>query len=92
MQEPYLDVNGRPLLISVRILQSTTSDGLVLVAGDVMRVQLKIALKLIKLGICERKNPKRSSSKRRRALAEKKARLESQELAANPTIIIEEVE
>ena len=80
MQEPYLDVNGRPLLISVRILQSTISDGLILVAGDVMRVQLNIALKLFKLGICERKHPKRSSSKRRRALAEKKARLASSEI------------
>ena len=89
MQEPYLDVNGRPLLIGVRILQSTTSDGLILVAGDVMRVQLNIALKLIKLGICERKNPKRSSSKRRRAIVAKKARLANQ---ASPEIVIEKVE
>jgi hypothetical protein len=87
-----LDSNGRLMCLKVRVLKSTESDGLVLVEGRVMKILLGTALKLIRLGICERKNPRRSSSKRRRAIAEKKARLaihESQALAANPAIVIE---
>ena len=64
--EPYLDVFGRPLLLSCRVLKSTSAEGLSLVQGRVMKVQLAIALKLIRLGYCERANPRKSSSRRRR--------------------------
>ena len=84
-----LDVNGRPMLLKVRVLKSIESDGLVLEEGRVMKILLGIALKLIRLGYCERKNPRRSGSRRRKAIAAKIARLASQ---ANPEIVIEKVE
>jgi hypothetical protein len=84
-----LDVNGRPMLLKVRVLKSIESDGLVLEEGRVMKILLGIALKLIRLGYCERKNPRKSGSRRRKAIAEKKARLANQ---ASPEIIIEKVE
>ncbi len=80
-----LDSNGRPMLLKVRALKSTESDGLVLEEGRVMKILLGTALKLIRLGICERKNPRKSGSRRRKAIAEKKARL------ASPEIVIEKV-
>ena len=80
-----LDSNGRPMLLKVRVLKSTESDGLVLEEGRVMKILLGTALKLIRLGICERKNPRKSGSRRRKAIAEKKARL------AIPEIVIEKV-
>ena len=83
-----LDSNGRPMLLKVRVLKSTESDGLVLEEGRVMKILLGIALKLIRLGYCERKNPRKSGSRRRKAIAEKKARLASQ---AIPEIVIEKV-
>ena len=66
-----LDVNGRPLLLSVRVLKGTTADGLVLVEGAKMKVALGTALKLIRLGYCQRANARKSSSKRRREKAAK---------------------
>ena len=80
-----LDSNGRPMLLKVRVLKSTESDGLVLEEGRVMKILLGTALKLIRLGICERKNPRKSGSRRRKAIAEKKASL------AIPEIVIEKV-
>jgi hypothetical protein len=65
------DEYGRPLLLSVRVLKSTWADGLELEAGAVMRIALSSALRLIRLGYCERKNPRKSSSKRRRERAAK---------------------
>jgi len=67
-----LDVNGRPLLLKVRALRSASTDGLVFIEGAVMQVELGTALKLIRLGIVERKNPRKSRSKRRRERAEKR--------------------
>ena len=81
-----LDVNGRPLLLKVRVLRSTTSEGLVLVEQATMKIALGTALKLIRLGFCERVHPRKSGSRRRKAIAARKARLASQE------IIIEKVE
>ena len=66
-----LDVNGRPMLLKVRVLKSIESDGLVLVEGRVMKILLGTALKLIRLGVCERKNKRKSRSKRRREKAAK---------------------
>ena len=60
------DAEGRPLLLSVRVLKSTTAEGLVLEAGQVVRILLRVALKLIKRGICERKNPQKSKSRNHR--------------------------
>ena len=73
-----LDANGRPLLLKVRALKHGESDGLTFFQGAVMQVELGTALKLINLGYCERKNPRKSGSRRRKANAEKKARLASQ--------------
>ena len=73
-----LDSNGRPMLLKVRVLKSATVDGLVLVEGRVMKILLGTALKFIRLGYCERKNPRKSGSRRRKVIAEKKARLASQ--------------
>jgi hypothetical protein len=70
-----LDSNGRPMCLKVRVLKSTASDGLVLVEGAVMKVVLGTALKLIRLGYCERKNKRKSGSKKRR---ERAARLLSE--------------
>lgn len=70
-----LDSNGRPMLLKVRVLKSTESDGLVLEEGRVMKILLGTALKFIRLGICERKNPRKSRSKRRREKAAKNALL-----------------
>ena len=81
-----LDSNGRLMRLQVRVLQSTESDGLVLVEGATMKVVLGTALKLIRLGIVERKNKRKCGSRKRKAIAEKKARLASQ------VIIIEKVE
>jgi hypothetical protein len=95
MQEPYLDVNGRPLLIRCRILKSTSSEGLaeglVLVKGTKMSIRLRTALKLIRLGFCERVHKKRrkSGSRRKKEWAAKQALAAS---LANPEIIIEKVE
>jgi len=66
-----LDSNGRPMLLQVRALRSATTDGLVLVEGATMKIALGTALKLIRLGYCERKNPRKSRSKRRREKAAK---------------------
>lgn len=66
-----LDVNGRPLMLQVRVLKSTESDGLVLEEGRTMKILLGTALKFIRLGICERKNKRKSRSKRRREKAAK---------------------
>jgi len=66
-----LDSNGRPMLLWVRVLKSVESDGLVLVEGATMKVVLGTALKFIRLGYCERKKPRKSSSKRRRERAAK---------------------
>ena len=41
-----LDSNGRPMLLKVRVLKSTESDGLVLEEGRVMKILLGTALKL----------------------------------------------
>ena len=60
------DAEGRPLLLSVRVLKSTTAEGLELEAGQVVRILLRIALKLMKLGIVERKNPKKAKSRNHR--------------------------
>lgn len=81
-----LDSNGRLMMLKVRVLKSTESDGLVLVEGRVMKMLLGTALKMIRLGICEQKNKRKSGSRKRKAIAEKKARLASQ------AIIIEKVE
>jgi hypothetical protein len=81
-----LDSNGRPMLLGIRVLKSMESDGLVLVEGATMKILLGTALKLIRLGICERKNKRKSGSRKRKAIAEKKARLASSE------IVIEKVE
>jgi hypothetical protein len=84
-----LDVNGRPLLLKVRVLKSATAEGLVLVEQATMKIALGTALKLIRLGFCERVHPRKSGSQRRRArraLAAKIARL------ASPEIVIEKVE
>ena len=81
-----LDANGQPLLLKVRALKHGESDGLTFYQGGVMQVELPTALKLIRLGFCERKNKRRAGNRRRKANAEKKARLASQ------AIIIEKVE
>ena len=81
-----LDVNGRPLLLKVRVLKSATIESLVLVEQATMKIALGTALKLIRLGYCERKNKRKSGSRRRKAIAARKARLASQEL------VIEKVE
>ena len=73
-----LDSNGRPMLLKVRALKSMESDGLVLEEGKVMKILLGMALKFIRLGICERKNKRRSGSRRRKVIAAKKAKLASQ--------------
>lgn len=78
-----LDSNGRPIMLGVRVLKSIESDGLVLVEGRTLKVVLGTALKLIRLGICERKNPRRSGSRRRQAIATKKAKLAIQESQAS---------
>ena len=86
-----LDVNGRPLLLSVRVLKSTESEGLVLEAGRVLKIQLGTALKLIKLGFCERANKRKSNGKKRRARAAKLALLAMPTSLAIPAIVIERV-
>ena len=63
------------MLLKVRVLKSMESDGLVLVEGALMKIALGTALKLIRLGICERKNKRKSGSRRRKAIAAKKALL-----------------
>lgn len=60
------DAEGRPLLLSIRVLKDASAEGLVLEAGQVVRILLRIALKLIILGICERKNPQKSKSRNHR--------------------------
>jgi hypothetical protein len=84
-----LDSNGRLMCLKVRVLKSIESDGLVLVEGRVMKILLGTALKFIRLGICERKNPRKSGSRRRKAITAKKASLAR---LASPAIIIEKVE
>ena len=83
-----LDERGRPLLLKVRALKSGAIGDFIFFEGAVMQVELGTALKLIRLGICERKNKRRAGNRRRKANAEKKARLA---LLASPAII-EEVE
>jgi hypothetical protein len=83
-----LDVNGRPLLLKVRVLRSTDAEGLVLVEGTTMRIVLGTALKLIKFGYCERVHPRKSGSQRRRARRALAAKLA---ILASPAIIIERV-
>jgi hypothetical protein len=84
-----LDSNGRPMMLKVRVLQSIESEGLLLVEGRIMKILLGTALKFIRLGYCERKNKRRSGSRRRKAIAAKKARLAK---LASPEIVIEKVE
>jgi hypothetical protein len=69
-----LDADGRPLLLKVRALKSGAIDDIEFYQGAVMQVELPTALKLIKLGLFERKNPRKSGSRRRKA-AVKKANL-----------------
>jgi hypothetical protein len=66
-----LDENGRPLLLKVRALKSGAIDDIEFFVGAVMQLELGTALKLIRLGFCERKNPRRSIAKRRRQKAAK---------------------
>ena len=66
-----LDANGRPLLLKVRALKSGAIDDIEFFEGAVMQVELGTALKLIQLGFCERKNPRKSGSRRRKAIAAK---------------------
>ena len=79
-----LDERGRPLLLKVRALKSAAVDGLEFIEGAVVQLELPTALKMIQLGYCERKNPRKLGSRRRKANAEKKARLASQ---ASPAIL-----
>ena len=81
-----LDVNGRPLLLGIRVLKSIESDGFVLVEGAMMKIALGTALKFIRLGYCERKNKRKSGSQRRRARRALAAKLASQ------ATVIEKVE